>query len=240
MALLRSYAVPEVYGPSTPAEGGLYRIWRQVDLHIAQGRHFSGSRVVTTSSSPTEQAREGAETDAVDLDLYCEVFISRQLCARTVVKRSLGSPEWHERFVFPDLPQFEDLLVIVWQEKRAVKPTLVGTVDISLTNFRRGSPVDGWFPVLHGTSGVMTPLQVGQLRLKVQVQEEVVLPRAAYSRVLDVSEGCISLCCTVLIKHRRFWMDETISTGWSTLRRNLALNKSRVHSPLSPWHAICY
>ncbi|KZV77643.1 Rho GTPase activation protein [Peniophora sp. CONT] len=189
MAMLRSYAVPEVYGPSTSPEGGLYRIWRQVDLHIAQGRNFSGSRSVPTSSSPSDQAREGGEPDAVDLDLYCEVYLSRQLSARTVVKRSLGSPEWHERFVLPDLPQFDDLLVLVWQEKRAIKPVLVGTVDISLTNFRRGSLVDGWFPVLHSGSGVMAPLQVGQLRLRIQVQEEVVLPHAAYSRVLDVLDG---------------------------------------------------
>lgn len=193
MAILRSYAVPEVYGPSTSPEGGLYRIWRQVDLHIAQGRNFSGSRPILTSSSPSEHGREGGETEAVDLDLYCEVYISRHLSARTIVKRSLGSPEWHERFVFPDLPQFDDLLVIVWQEKRGMKPILVGSVDISLTNFRRGSLVDGWFPVLYSiSSNVNTPLQVGQLRLRIQVQEEVVLPQAAYSRVLDVSRKSMS------------------------------------------------
>ncbi|VDB84482.1 unnamed protein product [Peniophora sp. CBMAI 1063] len=190
MAILRSYAVPEIYGSNTSPEGGMYRIWRQVDLHIAQGRNFSGSRSIPSSSSPSEPGRDGNEPEAVDLDLYCEVYISRQLSARTIVKRSLGSPEWHERFTFPDLPQFDYLLVVVWQEKRGIKPTLVGSVDISLTNFRRGSLVDGWFPVLYGSSShVNAPLQVGQLRLRVQVQEEVILPQAAYNRVLDVLDG---------------------------------------------------
>ena len=42
LALLRSYATPEVYGRwLSPEDGGLYRMWRQVDLTCLQpGRNL--------------------------------------------------------------------------------------------------------------------------------------------------------------------------------------------------------
>jgi len=106
------------------------------------------------------------------------------LSGRTVVKKSTGSPDWHETFLFADLPPFEKLAIVVWREKKLQKPLVIGTVYITLTNFRRGELVEGWFPVLFG--GATTPCtQVGQLRLKLKVDEEIVLPYSKYSKVVD-------------------------------------------------------
>ena len=45
LALLRSYAMPEVYGRwLSPEDGGLYRMWRQVDLTVLQGRGLGATR----------------------------------------------------------------------------------------------------------------------------------------------------------------------------------------------------
>ncbi|KAI0257140.1 Rho GTPase activation protein [Lactifluus subvellereus] len=183
VALLRSYAAPEVHGKSRTDGGGTYRIWRQVDLTCIQGRNIGVSRSLDPTSGPG--AAGDVEGEGVDLDLFCEVYLNSVLSGRTVVKKSMGSPDWHESFQFTDLPPLQKLAIVVWREKRMQKPFVIGTVYITLTNFRRGEPVEGWFPVLLG--GATTPCtQVGQLRLKVKVDEEIVLSCSKYSKVIDV------------------------------------------------------
>ncbi len=171
MALLRSYAAPELYGKSRIQGGGTYRIWRQVELTCIQGRNIGVPRPAEFSSNGTAGELEG-RGEAEDLDLFCEVYFNNVLSGRTVVKKSLGSPDWHESFLFADLPPFEKLAVVVWREKKLQKPFVVGTVGITLTNFRRGDYVEGWFPVLFGSSTAACTA-VGQLRLKLKVDESV-------------------------------------------------------------------
>ncbi|KAH8997302.1 Rho GTPase activation protein [Lactarius akahatsu] len=185
MALLRSYASPELYGKSRAHGGGTYRIWRQVELTCIQGRNIGVPRPAELNSNGTAVDSEGrAEAEAGDLDLFCEVYFNNVLSGRTVVKKSMGSPDWHEGFLFMDLPPFEKLAVVVWREKKLQKPFVVGTVHITLTNFRRGEHVEGWFPVLFGGSTAACA-EIGQLRLKLKVDEEIVLPYFKYSKVMD-------------------------------------------------------
>jgi hypothetical protein len=175
MALLRSYATLEVYGKSRTHWRGTYRIWRQVELTCVQGRNIGVHRSLDpTSSAVMAGDQEGrGDAEAVDLDLFCEVYFNNVLSGRTVVKKSMGSPDWHESFLFTDLPPFEKLTVVVWREKRLQKPLIIGTVYITLTNFRRGEHVEGWFPVLFG--GATTACaQVGELRLRLKVDESAV------------------------------------------------------------------
>lgn len=204
MALLRSYASPELYGKTRAHGGGTYRIWRQVELTCIQGRNIGVPRSAESNSNGTAGDLEGrGDAEAGDLDLFCEVYFNNVLSGRTVVKKSVGSPDWHESFLFTDLPPFEKLAIVVWREKKLQKPFVVGTVYITLTNFRRGQPVEGWFPVLFGSSTAACAEVVGQLRLKLKVDEsagflflipplnerwrrEIVLPYSKYSKVLDV------------------------------------------------------
>ncbi|KAF8846384.1 Rho GTPase activation protein [Paxillus ammoniavirescens] len=188
LVLLRSYARPEIYGQTFfPSDGGLYRMWRQVELTVLQGRNLGNqkSSVDASASSVTLGEDSRAESDPVDLDVFCEIHLNDNLCGRTTVKKGIGSPDWHEHFMFADLPPFEALQVLVWKGKRVVKPTLLGSIRIALTNFRRGEDVEGWFPVTQ-SSGVLTGVQVGEIRMKLRVNEEIVLPYPSYSGMLTV------------------------------------------------------
>ncbi|KAI0073136.1 Rho GTPase activation protein [Panus rudis PR-1116 ss-1] len=182
MALLRSYAIPEVYGRwhSIP-DGGLYRMWRQVKLTCLQGRNLGTHRPVPEDpqNSDYDNRQDG---DAIDIDVYCEIYVNGYLSGRTTVKKGIGSPDWHESFTFEDLPPFDSLEIVIMREKKLTKPVIVGSVFIYLMNFRRGEFVEGWFPVLAG--GGHVDIQAGEMRLKIKVDEEIILPSATYARLV--------------------------------------------------------
>ncbi|KAG1749985.1 Rho GTPase activation protein [Suillus paluster] len=189
MILLRSYSKPEIYGQTLVSrDGGLYRMWRQVELSVLQGRnlgnHFK-AQIDATASSATLSEVDPREADPVDLDAFCEIHLNDNICARTTVKKGIGSPDWHENFSFSDLPPFETLEVTVWREKRLLKPMVLGSVRIALSNFRRSEAVEGWFPVIQA-GGVSNSIQVGEIRMKLTVDEEIILPHSSYSGLLTV------------------------------------------------------
>ena len=162
--------MPEIYGKGyIPADGGLYRMWRQVELTIMQGRNLGNQKPLADTNTHTGGTGD-PEADVVDLDVSCEIHLNEQLCGRTTVKRGIGSPDWHEHFTFADLPPFETLEVIVWREKKLLKPVVMGSVRIALSNFRRGETVEGWFPVLH-SGPIASSVQVGDIRMKIRVDE---------------------------------------------------------------------
>ncbi|KAI0348064.1 Rho GTPase activation protein [Trametopsis cervina] len=177
LALLRSYAAPEVFGRWIHAEGGFYRMWRQIEMICVRGRGLGTTRL------PEELAEtEGKPEDIVDMDIYCEISVNGYLSGKTSTKRGLGSPDWQERFVFTDMPRFATLEITVCRDKKASKPIIIGRAFITLPNFRRGEMIEGWFPVLSTRhyAGVV----VGEVRLKLKVDEEIILPRSAYSDML--------------------------------------------------------
>jgi Ca2+-dependent lipid-binding protein len=148
-------------------------MWRQVELTILQGRNLGNQKSFVDASASSLGEDSRAESDPVDLDVFCEIHLNDNLCGRTTMKKGIGSPDWHEHFMFADLPPFEALQVLVWKGKRVVKPTLLGSIRIALTNFRRSEDVEGWFPVTQ-SSGVLTGVQVGEIRMKLRVNEWVV------------------------------------------------------------------
>lgn len=201
-ALLRSYAVPEVYGRRVaPAQGGLYRMWRQLDLQIIQGRNLGTARLINEPpSSPVTDEGDGAPRD--EMDLFCEIVLgmdSDHPAARTSVKRAGGEPYWHENFAFGDLPPFGTLFVNIFREKRSLlgsaqppntgllgggsSAAIFGGVEIALGNFRRGEWIEGWFPVLLGGAAA-NGIQVGEIKMKVRIDEEIVLPAETYGPLL--------------------------------------------------------
>lgn len=147
-------------------------MWRQVKLTIFQGQDLGLTKFVAGTNDGNGATNH--EVDGLDIDLSCEIHLNDIFCSRTIVKKGLGSPDWHETFTFPGLPPFENLDIIVWQEKKLSKPSVLGITRIALGNFRRGDAVEGWFPVLNG-GAVGTEIQVGLLRLKICVDEYVTL-----------------------------------------------------------------
>jgi hypothetical protein len=163
-------------------------MWRQVELSILQGRnlgnHFK-AQLDANASSATLSEGDPREADPVDLDAFCEIHLNDNICARTTVKKGIGSPDWMENFTFSDLPPFETLEVTVWREKRLLKPMLLGSVRIALTNFRRSEAVEGWFPIIQA-GAVSNSIQVGEIRMKLTVDEEIILPHTSYSSLLTL------------------------------------------------------
>ncbi|KAJ7181660.1 GTPase activating protein [Mycena crocata] len=184
LALLRSYAIPEIYGRLFfPKDGGSYRMWRQVELTVIQARNLGNTRPLEVPNGAVIGGAEaGAEADPVELDVSCEIHLNNTLCGRTTLKKGIGSPDWHENFTFTDLPPFDTLDIYVWKEKKLFKPTLMGCVRVTLANFRRGESIEGWFPVLN-QGPTASDLQVGDIRLKIRVDEEIILPYDAYSKL---------------------------------------------------------
>lgn len=198
LTLLRSYAVPEVYGAAiVPSEGGLYRMWRQVEIHcisardIGQVKHLAGSRpseerppppvVSDLSLSSGGSDSNGSSPPRVsdgsrDYDLWCEIWVNSMLCARTTVKRNTANPEWHESFLISDLPPFDNLQITLYKEKRgSAKSVPIGSVAIPLATFHRGEYMEGWNPIAGTNTNASTGpgfySQVGELRLKLKVDE---------------------------------------------------------------------
>lgn len=179
LALLKSYAIPEIYGRwFFPMDGGSYRMWRQINMSVVQGRNLG---VAGTDHGSNMEL--GMEAEATDVDISCELHLNDILCGRTTVKKGTGLIDWHESFTFTDLPPFESFDIFIWREKRVSKPAILGSVRITLNNFRRGDPIEGWFPVIQGGS-ITNDTQVGELRLKIRVDEEVILPHSVYSGLL--------------------------------------------------------
>ncbi|KAJ7293577.1 GTPase activating protein [Mycena rebaudengoi] len=185
LALLRSYAIPEIYGRLFfPKDGGSYRMWRQVELTVIQARNLGNTRPFEVpNGAAVIGGAENPDADPVDLDVSCEIHLNGTLCGRTTLKKGIGSPDWHENFTFADLPPFDTLDILVWREKKLFKPVTMGSVRVTLANFRRGESIEGWFPVLQ-TGPTGSDIQVGDIRLKIRVDEEIILPYDAYSNLL--------------------------------------------------------
>lgn len=160
--------MPEIYGQRiSPNEGGLYRMWRQIEVNCMQGRNLGVPRTEGVPSGTSESLPEG---ETPDHDIFCELYLNETISGRTTAKKGIGSPEWHETFLIPDLPPFENLEIVVLKEKRMGKVLTLGTVLITLANFRRGEYVEGWFPVLDNTT-YNVGTQVGEIKLKLKVDE---------------------------------------------------------------------
>jgi hypothetical protein len=144
-------------------------MWRQVQLELNQARSLGAARpIYNDGTSSPQTSLDFTSVEVSEMEVYCEIIINDDLCGRTTVKRSVGSPEWDEQFTFSDLPPFGELRVNVYRERKGSRPQLLGTISVVLGNFRRAEVVDGWFPVL--SSGQLN-LQVGEIRLKIKIDE---------------------------------------------------------------------
>ncbi|KAF8509805.1 Rho GTPase activation protein [Gautieria morchelliformis] len=203
-ALLRSYAKPEIYGRHVDSRG-LYRMWRQVNLTVMHGRNLgvvgqlASHDGLTSYAASTEAERGDGSTEAwADSVVFCEVVIDGFTSGRTMFQKGVaGTPPdwtWLESFTFSDLPPFGSFSIRVWRCKKSAKSTLVGAIDISLGPFRRAQLQEGWFPVMSCVPGG-NRVQVGDLKLKLRVDEEFILPSEAYSAITSTldTHNCMDL-----------------------------------------------
>ncbi|KAF8640418.1 hypothetical protein AX17_000084 [Amanita inopinata Kibby_2008] len=181
--LLKSYAIPEVYGLKVnTSDGGSFRMWRQIELTVIQGRNLGNTRP-NDSSIGFEP-----EPELTDFRVSCEILLNETVCGRTTPKKGSASPLWHETITISDIPPFKEsdhLEIRVWRERKTSKPSFLGSVRIALKFFPH--TVDqGWYPVLQNQKGALSiGTQAGELQLKLRVDQEIILPQSAYARLLD-------------------------------------------------------
>lgn len=183
IALLRSYALPEIYGcEKTP--GGLFRLWRQVSLTVMHAKNigFNKKPISTETNLSSAQSldpdpNQSSQDANVDSQMFCEIYYDNIIMGRTIYQKGQSGVDpdptawtWWETFVLSDLPPFGVLDVRIFRFRKTAKPALVGRVEISLSHYKRGHLMEGWFPVMtavNNGSGV----QNGNLRLKIHVDE---------------------------------------------------------------------
>jgi len=159
-------------------EGGFYRLWRQVELTVIQGRNLG----------PLKNETAGNSEERSEIDAACEIYLNDTLCGRTTVKKGSEFTDWHEQFSFPGLPPFGNLKIVVWKDRKLSRPINLGSTCIVLCNFRRGEFVEGWFPVVRCVEALGVENRVGDLRLKIRVDEYVVSSSCVVVH-LNVSQG---------------------------------------------------
>ncbi|KAF8516149.1 GTPase activating protein [Hysterangium stoloniferum] len=203
-ALLRSFAVPEVYGCEID-HTGLFRMWRQVNLTIMHARNLGASKKHASADPPISSTSTLVESERdsdsnIDSFVYCEVVIDGVVAGRTMTQKgqtdmdSDSSWTWLESFLLSDLPPFEILGINVWRCKKTTsKPVLIGTAEVPLVTFPRRQMMEGWYPVMAASTGYA--IQVGDVRLKMKVDEETILPSEAYSPITSILDqhNCLDL-----------------------------------------------
>ncbi|GJJ09690.1 hypothetical protein Clacol_003914 [Clathrus columnatus] len=206
-ALLGSYALPEVYG-CEKVSGGLFRMWRQVALTVMHARNLGLNKKLASTESNLSSAQsldpdrnESSSDSSADSQMFCEIYYEGVILGRTIYQKGQSGVDsdptswtWLEMFRLSDLPPFGILDVRILRFRKATKPTLIGHVEMSLSHFRRGQLLEGWFPVMTVVSNG-NGVQIGDLRLKIKVDEEVILPSEAYSSITTILDqhNCLDL-----------------------------------------------
>lgn len=190
LALLRAYAQPEVYGRTLAAsaptsssaanaianDGGLYRMWRQFDVVVLDGRLNTDAL-----SSPLKA------TDPDPDHLFVELFVDGVPLARTTAQRThhdSSGPVWHESLAIPDLPPAQRAIIRLSRIRRGMSFAL-GELPLELAALPRGT----WEERRCGVQPLDDPRPgaspIAELRLRLRIDEEIVLPQVAYSGLLD-------------------------------------------------------
>jgi hypothetical protein len=204
--LLRAFTVPELYGPdpegvedpSSPLEeersgtssgkiniDGLFRVERTLSIKIVEARI----------------------KPAIHGEFYSEVLLDRHVRARSSTKKHTSSVFWAEEFLFNDLPSVVSNACILikggnlaerewtmvahgpWDISQTADPiapstdievmshdTVHGKLEIQLDSLEQDRKAEKWWPLIDHNHRV-----VGDVLLKIQLDETVVLMQEEYS-----------------------------------------------------------
>ncbi|XP_067661735.1 ras GTPase-activating protein nGAP-like isoform X2 [Haliotis asinina] len=118
---------------------------------------------------------------------FCEILLDKTLYARTSSKPKNDMLFWGEHFEFNNLPPVEFITVNLFREadrkKKKDKNTLVGYINIPVTEISNRQFVEKWFTAASGTvgkAGKETKSDLPILRLKARYQTVQILPIELY------------------------------------------------------------
>ncbi|KAG0280142.1 hypothetical protein BGZ95_011139 [Linnemannia exigua] len=161
---LKSYAKPEVFGASEALE---YRLYRTFWIIVNDGRRLPK-----------------------DLEAYCEIMLDDQRRARTSTRTKapkgaeVDSPFWRDSFEFTDLAEFTKGITINVIQAKGSKLIPFGRTDIPVRNSEDCD--EGWYPIIHMNDRTRFAEHLGDLRLKLKYEEQIVLPLVNYEEIIDI------------------------------------------------------
>ncbi|KAF9124230.1 hypothetical protein BGW39_008339 [Mortierella sp. 14UC] len=161
---LKSYAKPEIFGAD---EANEYRLYRTFRIIVNDGRRLPR-----------------------DLEAYCEIMLDDQRRARTSTRTKapkgaeVDSPFWRDSFEFTDLAEFTKGITINVIQAKGSKLIPFGRTDIPVRNSEDCD--EGWYPIIHMNARTRIAEHLGDLRLKLKYEEQIVLPLVNYEEIVDI------------------------------------------------------
>lgn len=204
--LLRAFTVPELYGPDPEGEEDMQTPLEEARSGTSSGKNDMNGlfRVERTLSIRIVEARIKPRIHG---DFYSEVLLDRHVRARTSTKSHTSSVFWAEEFTFNDLPPVVSNVCILikggnpaerewtmvahgpWDISHTADPdtastdievmshdTVHGRLEIQLDSLEQDRKAEKWWPLLDHNHRV-----VGDVLLKIQLEETVVLMQKEYS-----------------------------------------------------------
>jgi len=186
-----------------PAAEGLvdsYRIQRSLFLRVVEAKILM----------------PGTEYGGKDnMDCYAEVVLDGEVRAKTMVRTKTHNPFWREDYEFPDLPAIlSDVRVVLkqrhprWKVKGSgsvtgsggfggglggvsvpgSKDAIIGTVEIQFDELKMETDTERWWPLMSAAKGAEE--RIGEMFLKIGMEELIVLMAHEYKELSDVSGDC--------------------------------------------------
>lgn len=195
--------------PQPTSTFDMFRIERLLSLRAIEAKLVTKHKGSTDSSQSKKGLKQFPPTSSTKHpgDYYAEVLLDGEIRAKTAVKHDTAAPFWREDFEFHDLPpvlssasvliktlnptqkdwtlitrgsfSFEDgdpdAMAMMGNVEIASQDATFGRVDLNLDSLESGSSVEKWWPILDDQDQ-----QVGDLLMKVQLDETVVLMSHEY------------------------------------------------------------
>lgn len=192
---------------STTSMSDMFRIERQLSVRLIEARMITIPKEVTEAkkkfSKPITPTKKPQKINPGEY--YAEVLLDGEVRAKTAVKPETHTPFWREDFMFYDLPPILSTASVVVKSLSSSQKdwTLVshgigaaqtpmnvgsaadvqvssldnttGKVDVHLDDLDPGEQVEKWWPIYDGNDQ-----QVGEMLMKVQLEETVVLMSQDY------------------------------------------------------------
>lgn len=194
-----------------PPNADMFRVQRFLSLRVIEAKLHSDHGALSLSSSAQSAAEKSKHNDTLG-NYYAELQLDSEVRARTAVKKDTNTPFWREDFEFVDLPSVISTAVMEMKtrnpgqkdwtlahappdlEKGHINPQTIegdievspldltyGKVDLRLDDVERATDTEKWWPIVDEREEV-----VGELLMKVRIEELVVLMGRDYARISEL------------------------------------------------------
>lgn len=207
--LLRAFTMPEIYGPANPLS---FLPMAPEDPKVGLADSY---RIQRTLFLRVMEAKINTSNDRESVDCYAEVLLDGEVRAKTMVRTKTHNPFWREDYEFQDLPTgLTDVAVVLKQRDPRQKykssamvagsngygggiggvsmpgsrDLVIGRVDVQLDDLSGPrSEMEGWLGLkAQIKEGVYE--RVGELYIKVEMQELIVLMGCEYKDLSTVKQ----------------------------------------------------